>query len=151
MIASVIWMVYSHFSILKKAVFKGLNLLEVSLSSFFSLLLSFVVRSLFLLMKWIICFVSSDPCKNSVTNIVFYRCCNRSQCSRRTMTIYQKMSILEIIRKQPVVIQTTFWHMEMGNQLLEFKITSAPMVHIDGTTIWRHPGMMILSTSYFYV
>lgn len=79
-----------------------------------------------------------------LTNIT-YIILDRSRCSRRTMTIFQKMYILATIKKQLVVIQTTFWPMETGNQLLGFKIIFVLMVHTDGTTIWRPQSMFILS------
>ena len=75
-------------------------------------------------------------------------CWHRSQCSRRTMIIFQKRYILAITKMQLVVTQTTFWPMEMGNQLLGFKIIFVPMVHTDGTTTWSPQSMLILS--FFY-
>jgi len=64
------------------------------------------------------------------------------------MTIFPKMYTLEIIRKQPVVIQTIFWHMGMGNLLLVFKIIFVLMAHTDGITIWKHPSTVILSDNF---
>jgi hypothetical protein len=83
-----------------------------------------------------------------LVHIFFFLCGCRSQCSRRTMTIFPKMYTLEIIRKQPVVIQTIFWHMGMGNLLLVFKIIFVLMAHTDGITIWKHPSTVILSDNF---
>ena len=68
---------------------------------------------------------------------------NRYRCSREIMTIFQRTHILACTRMQLVVIQTTFWLMEMGNQLLGFKITFVLMVHTDGIIIWKPQSMLI--------
>ena len=71
---------------------------------------------------------------------VLFRC----QCSRRIMVMLPKRHISVCTKKLHEGIRITSWHMVMGSLQLAYKIISAQMGPIGGTTTWKHPSEKIL-------